>query len=85
MAWNIVKSGEVPIMFRRYSSQQAQVYPSKNYPPDIMDQFLELINLKEGENSRLLVKCYIVSILVPGIAKAILMIHGPKGAGKDCI
>ena len=80
--WNIVKSGEVPIMFRRYSSQQAQVYPSKNYPPDIMDQFLELINLKEGENSRLLVKCYIVSILVPGIAKAILMIHGPKGAAK---
>ena len=80
--WNIVKSGEVPIMFRRYSSQQAQVYPSKNYPPDIMDQFLALINLKDSENARLLVKCYIVSILVPGIAKTILMIHGPKGAAK---
>ena len=47
-----------------------------------MDQFLALINLKDSENARLLVKCYIVSILVPGIAKAILMIHGPKGAAK---
>jgi hypothetical protein len=83
--WNIVKSGEVPIMFRRYSSQQAQVYPSKNYPPDIMDQFLALINLKDSENDRLLVKCYIVSILIPGIAKAILMIHGPKGAAKTAL
>ena len=80
--WNIVKSDEVPIVFRRYSSQQAQVYPSKNYPSDIMDQFLKLINLKDSENTRLLVKCYIVSILIPGISKAMLMIHGPKGAAK---
>ena len=47
-----------------------------------MDQFLKLINLKNSENTRLLVKCYVVSILIPGIAKAILMIHGPKGAAK---
>ena len=77
-----MNSNEVPIIFRRYSGQQAQVYPSKNYPPNIMDQFLKLINLKDSENTRLLVKCYIVSILIPGIAKAILMIHGPKGAAK---
>jgi len=80
--WNIVKSNEVPIVFRRYSSQQAQMYPSKNYPSDIMDQFLKLINLKDSENTKLLVKCYIVSILIPGISKAMLMIHGPKGAAK---
>ena len=80
--WNVVKSDEAPMVFRRYSSQKAQVYPSKSYPSDIMDQFLKLINLKDSENGRLLVKCYIVSILIPGIAKAMLMIHGPKGAAK---
>lgn len=81
-SWNIVKSDEVPIVFRRYSSQQAQVCPSKSYPSSIMDQFLKLINLKDGETTRLLVKCYVVSILMPGIAKTMLMIHGPKGAAK---
>ena len=80
--WTIVNSNEVPIIFRRYSGQQAQVYPSKSYPPNIMDQFLNLINLKNSENTRLLVKCYVVSIFIPGIAKAMLMIHGPKGAAK---
>jgi|ERR671918_410137 hypothetical protein len=80
--WTIVNSNEVPIIFRRYSGQQTQVYPSKNYPPNIMDQFLKLINLKDSENTRLLVKCYVVSILIPRIAKAILMIHGPKGAAN---
>jgi len=29
-----------------------------------------------------LVKCYVVSLLIPGIAKAMLMIHGPQGAAK---
>lgn len=80
--WNLVKSNEVPIVFRRYSSQQAQVYPSKRYPIDILDQFLKLINLKDSEDVRLLVKCYVISILVPGISKPILMIHGPKDAAK---
>ena len=47
-----------------------------------MDQFLKLINLKDSEDIRLLVKCYVVSILIPGISKAMLMIHGPKGAAK---
>jgi hypothetical protein len=81
--WNVVKSNEVPIMFRRYSGQQAQVYPSKNCPSvGIIDQFLKLINLNDSENTRLLVRCYIASVLIPGIAKPILMIHGPKGAAK---
>ena len=60
----------------------AQVYPSKSDPSDIMDQFLKLINLKDSENGRLLVKCYVVSILIPGISKAMLMIHGPKEGEK---
>jgi hypothetical protein len=36
---------QAPIIFRRYgNSQQSQVYPSKQYPPDIFDRFMNLIN-----------------------------------------
>jgi hypothetical protein len=80
--WSIVKSDEVPIIFRRYSGHQAQVYPSEVYPSDILDHFIGLINLKDSKNTKLLVKCYIIAVLIPGIAKAMLMVHGPKGAAK---
>jgi hypothetical protein len=40
--WSIEQA---PIIFRRYgNSQQSQVYPSKQYPPDIFDRFMNLIN-----------------------------------------
>ena len=41
--WSIEKS---PIMFRRYSNQRTQSYPSVHYPSDIFDQFLTLLMLK---------------------------------------
>ena len=87
--WEIIDSGRVPIMFRRYAGQQAQVYPSKNYPPNILDQFISLLNIKIDPDSGLpdaktvlLVKCYLILVLIPDIAKAILILHGPPGAAK---
>jgi hypothetical protein len=56
------------------------VYPSGDYPPDIFDKFINLLNVK-GEKRKLLVKCYIVSLFIPEIDKPILMLHGdPRGA-----
>jgi hypothetical protein len=81
--WQVVDSNQAPLIFRRYAGQRAQVYPSRNYPPDIMDRFINLLNLKDSEDTKLLVKCYIVAVLIPGIAKAMLMVHGPKGAAKS--
>jgi hypothetical protein len=49
---------DAPIIFRRYSNQQPQAHPRKDYPPDIFDQFMNLINVK-GEDNELLLKCYI--------------------------
>jgi hypothetical protein len=80
--WSVENSNDVPIMFRRYQNQRAQVIPSKNYPPDIFDQLLNLINIENDEGTRLLLKCYIITLFIPEIAKAALMLHGPEAAGK---
>jgi hypothetical protein len=76
--WNIEKS---PIIFRRYSNQLPQVFPSRDYEQDVFDQFINLVNVKDDDN-KLLLKCYIIALFVPGIQKAIQMLHGDQGAAK---
>jgi hypothetical protein len=72
------------MMFRRYKNQTAQVYPSREYPDDIFDRFINLINVK-NEDSKLLLKCYIVALLIPDIPKAILMLHGEPNSAKTTL
>ena len=79
--WSIEKS---PIVFRRYSNQRIQAYPSPQYAPDIFDQFLKLLNIKDEDN-KLLLKCYIISLLIPEIPKPILMLHGEQGSAKSTL
>ena len=55
--WKVERHGS-PIIFRRFSNQRPQVYPSKDYPADVLDKFINLLNIKD-EQSRLLLKCYI--------------------------
>jgi hypothetical protein len=83
--WSIEQSTDVPLMFRRFSNQQPQIYPaaSKSYPPDIFDRFMDLINVKNNPSARLLLKCYIITLFIPEIPKAALMLHGPAGAAKS--
>ena len=76
--WQIEKS---PILFRRYSSTGTQVIPSKEYPEDIFDQFINLINIK-GDQQKLLLKCYVISLFFPDIPKPIQMLYGEQGAAK---
>jgi hypothetical protein len=73
-----------PIVFRRHGNEHAQVYPEEDYPKDIFDQFMELLNIK-GEDNKLLMKCYIVTLFIPGIQKPILMLHGEQGAAKSTL
>ena len=91
--WSIQESPNAPITFRRYSQTKAQVTPERNYAPDIFDQFMRLINVKitdkdgneivdKTNNLRLLMKCYIISLFIPDIPQAILMLHGPQGTAK---
>ena len=88
--WNIVKSNDL-ILFRRFSNQMTQVYPSKEYSDDIFDRFIRLLftsNIKDENNRRdyeLLLKCYIISLLIPDILKVVLMPHGHQGSAKSTL
>lgn len=79
--WSIEKSS---IIFRRYSNQRMQPYPSVQYPSDIFDQFLKLLNVKDEDN-KLLLKCYVISLFIPEIPKPILMLHGEQGSAKSTL
>ena len=80
--WEIVYS---PGLFRRYSHQLPQVMPEPVDAVDsgdIFDNFLKLLNISEGEDNKLLFKCYIISLFYYGIVHAALMLHGESGAAK---
>jgi hypothetical protein len=71
------------IIFRRFG-QLPQVYPSTTYPANIFDKFIDLFNIK-GDENRLLLKCYIISMFIPGVPKVILMLHGEQGSAKTTL
>jgi hypothetical protein len=75
---------DAPIIFRRYSNQLPQVYPHKQYSPDIFDRFMNLMNVK-GEDNQLLLRCYIISLFYPEIPKPVLMLHGEQGSAKSTL
>jgi hypothetical protein len=79
--WDVITSS--PILFVRYN-QTPQVEPLKDYENSIFDQFLELTNIKD-RNSRLLLKVYIISVLIPDIAHPMLVLYGDKGAAKSTV
>ena len=93
--WSIKESNQVPQMFYRFQSQQAQVMPSKNYPENIFDQFMDLTNTvvrdnhgteipEETKKMRLLLKCYVVGLFIPNIDRIILLLYGEQGNCKNC-
>ena len=71
------------IIFRRFNHQIPQVSPEKNYSADIFDQFMNLLNVKKED--RLLLKCYIISLFIPDLPKAVLMVHGEQGTAKSML
>jgi hypothetical protein len=51
---------------------------------DVFDKFLELTNIKDHQH-KVLLKTYIVSLLVPEIQHAILLLHGDPGSAKTTL
>jgi len=70
-----------PIIFRRYKSQQSQVYPSREYSSDVFDRFMDLMNIKD-EDDKVLVKGYLISLFYPDIPKPILILIAEQGSAK---
>jgi Bifunctional DNA primase/polymerase, N-terminal len=85
--WELVDNNNSNIpsatLFVRYN-QVPQVLPDRNYEPDIFDKFLSLTNINDEQN-RLLLKVYVVSLFIPDIAHAILILHGEKGSAKSTL
>ena len=67
----------------RYS-QIPQVQPSKEYGPDTLDRFLQLVNLKREEDKILLI-VYIITLFIPAIQHVALQLHGEKGSAKSML
>jgi len=91
--WSIKDSNQVPQMFYRLQGQLPQATPTKSYPEDIMDQFMDLVNtvvrdangnelVEETRKMRLLLKCYIIALFVPNIGRVILLLYGEQGSAK---
>jgi hypothetical protein len=73
---------EQPVVFTRYG-QIPQVMPEENYPPDIMQQFIDkCTNLKDPKD-QLLFKAYLITLFIPDIQHVILLLKGVKGAAKS--
>lgn len=45
---------------------------------------MKLLNIEDND-SKLLLKCYIIALFFPGIQKAILMLHGEQGSAKTTL
>ena len=72
------------ILFKRYPSMNEQVMPKKEYPDDILDQFMRLTNVYDSEDNKLLAKVYMISLfLLANLPKPILVPHGTHGSGKS--
>ena len=71
-----------PLLFRRYGHQQPQVQPAAGGDVRLL---LELLNLPEDEELRLLVLVYLVSCFVPDISHPILILTGPQGSAKSTV
>ena len=80
--WEKVNSTPAPVFVRFNQTPQAD--PERNYEQNIFDRFLQLTNLKEDQD-RMLLKVYIVSLFIPDIPHAMLILHGEKGSAKSTL
>jgi hypothetical protein len=81
--WDI--DSQPPILFRRYGSERPQPYPDRNYPPDILDKFLDLLNLKpqHKETQKELLKPLTITNFWPNTTpKPVLILPAAQGSAK---
>jgi hypothetical protein len=81
--WSIEQNYE-QVLFKRFAIMNPQVYPLKDYPPDIMDQFIKLTNVYDDEDNKLLAEVYLVSLfLLANLPKPMMIPHGIHGSSKS--
>ncbi|WP_415311986.1 bifunctional DNA primase/polymerase [Candidatus Nitrosocosmicus sp. FF01] len=80
--WEIVKDITIPLFKRYEKNSKPQVYPKKDIDNSkYFKEFLNLFNLR-SQKDRLLLEIYLISLFIPGIQKAILVMKGNGGGAK---
>jgi hypothetical protein len=92
--WEIVEN-QIDVLFRKYNHLKPQVEPIRNLDSidsiddKMFDEFISLFNLKKSnkeiaiEDIKLLLKCYLISLVIPEIPKPIKALHGEQGGAKS--
>ena len=68
--WQILKSVDSELLFTRFN-QVAQLDPDRDYPPDIFDKYLNLMNISDPQH-RLLLKVITICSFIPNIPHPIV-------------
>jgi hypothetical protein len=80
--WDIVKDNTIPLFKRYENNYSPQVYPSKEKDKTTYwNRFLKLFNLESAEDI-LLLSVYTISLFIPDIPRAILVLRGSGGGAK---
>lgn len=80
--WDLVKDNIIPLFKRYENNYSPQVYPTKNNDNiTYWNRFLKLFNLESKEDI-LLLSVYIISLFIPDIPRAILILRGSWGGAK---
>jgi hypothetical protein len=79
--WEILPQHPDDVFFTRFK-QVPQVMPIRDYPPDIMDKYLNLMHIK-GHAARLLVKVMLIASFIPDIGHPITVPNGEQGGVKS--
>ena len=77
--WKV--SEESSVLFRRFSHQLPQVVPEAGGQ---IKKFLDFVNLKSNDD-KILVLTYLVAVLIPDIARVILICVGDQGSAKSTL
>ncbi len=75
--WNVVT--DVPILFRRYPHQQAQIEPTQGGD---VKEFLKLVNIQD-EDHKIVLLVWIVSCFIPDFPHPIPNFYGAQGSAKS--
>jgi len=79
--WQLVRN--TPVLFTRHNPLP-QVEPLKPYVPDIMDKWIDSLNITNSSH-KLLMKVYVISLFIPDIAHVMLDLFGEKGSAKSTL
>src|SRR5207248_1837820 len=82
--WQIITHDENHILFKRFPIMNAQIYPRRDYPSDIFEQFMKLTNIYNDEDNKLLASVYLISLfLLANLPKPLMLPHGTHGSAKS--